>query len=845
VTELFRRFRYLLQRRRLDRELADDLEVHRELAARAGGGRPLGNTLRLREDAREVWGWMWIDRLSQDVRYGARLLRRSPAFTIAAVLMLALGIGVNVVAFGFFNLMVLRPLPVRDPESLLRFLRRAPGQFADNMPYPAVAFYREHTKTLTAVFAIHFDRLALDADGQGQPVNAHFVSANYFSELGGLSSEGRVFDPIRDDAPDAEAVVVLDHGFWQRRFSADPLIVGKTIRLNGQPAVVIGVATRSFSGLSLGNPDVWLPIVQQPRFVHGSRLTTDFSESGSSVFMWGRLRSGLTPAVAEAELRTLATALHRLHPADIWENEELPSEPGGYATRIVPPMYPVLALAGVLCLLILFAACSSLGSLLLARGVARRHEIATRVAIGAGHGRLLRQLLTESLLLALIGTVVAFVVGNVALRGLMAWAEAPPWLSPLPDWRLTSFAIGMGFVAVLLFGLTPAVQVARQRARVSVMRQCLIGAQVAASCVLLIVAALLVRALDRATSTRPGFEYDHVISIDPVLASFSPTAARAHLDALTHRLQALPGVASVSMATNPPLGNRWSVARAEIGGRVVAIHINAIDPAFFQTMTIPLLQGRNLLRGEQGTIIISDSLARLQWPAGDALGKTFRVGNNAAGKGPGDIVVGIAGSARLVSPEDSDAVEVYRLAGAEALPAMVMLVKTTVPPEQLVARVAAMAKAANPRLFPVVQLMSDAFRGRLETTEDIALSVSLLGCVALWLACAGIVGLVTYAVSQRTKEIGIRIALGARPGQVVAIILREFATPVLTGLLAGVGVAMLLSQVLRQTLYGLSNLDPFAYLAAIALFALTVAVAAFVPTTRALKVDPLNALRHE
>ena len=564
--ELARRLRYLLQRRRLERELAQEMEVHREMA---GESRPFGSTLRWREEAREVWGWMWIDRLSQDLRFGARLLRRSPVFTIVAVLMLTVGIGVNIAAFGFFDVMVLRPLPVRDPASLLQFQRRAPQNAADNFPYPAVAFYREHATTLSAVLALQFGRLSMDEDAPA--LSVHFVTSDYFSDLGASPLLGRLIDPVRDDAADAESVVVLDRGFWQRRFGADPSIVGKTIRLNGVPASVVGVASARFSGLTLGNPDVWLPLAQQPRFVTGSQLMTDFSGRTSSVMMWGRLRPGLAPAAAESELRTLAAALHRLQPQDIWEHEELPSEPGGYPTRLIPPMYPILVIVIALCSLILVVACSSLASLLIARGAARQREMATRVAIGAGRGRLIRQLLTESLLLASIGSTVALLAGYVVLRGLMTWAAAPPWLNPLPDWRVIVFAVGMGVTAALVFGFTPALQVARQRTRIGLLRRGLIGGQIAASAVLLIVASLLVRALDRATTTRPGFDYEHVMTIDPRWGGATPAAARAHLDALTARLRALPGVVSVSMATNPPLGHRWTVVNTTINGRGVNV----------------------------------------------------------------------------------------------------------------------------------------------------------------------------------------------------------------------------------------------------------------------------------
>jgi len=836
MNEFFRRIGYLWNRRRFDRELAGDMEFHREMAARAGERGHFGNTLRLREQARDAWGWTWIDRLSQDLSYAARMLRKSPGFTAAAILMLALGIGVNVAAFGFFDLMFLRPLPVRDPATLLRFDRSATNDYSDNFAYPEVAFYREHSKQLSAVMAVSFSKVTID--GGEQDLNAHFVTANFFGELGARARLGRMLDPSRDEGKGAEPVVVLGRGFWERHFGADPSIVGKAIRVNGRPATVIGIASGEFSGLGSGQPDLWAPIAQEPYFVRGSRIA-DFSETGINVLMWGRLQPGVTPTVAEAELKSLAAELHKQHPKDIWEKESLPSTPGGYANRVRHEMVPILALAGALGLLILAAACGNLGSLLLARGVAREREIAIRVAVGAGRARLIRQLFTESLLLALLGSFAGLVLGYFVLRFLMVWADVPAWIDPTPDRRVVAFAAGLGLAAAILFGLAPAWQSSRQRPRATIMRQFLIGAQVAASCVLLIVAGLLVRAMDHAIDTDPGFDYRQVISIDPALHGYTPAAARAYFTALDARLRGVPGIESVALVSNPPLGNRWTVFKTEIAGRAANVHINHIDPAFLGTMKIPLLRGRNLAPGDTRAIVVSESLARLRWPAEDPIGKPFRLGDD-------DLTVaGVSGSARLVSPEDSDAVEVYRLAHADLLPSMVAMVRTSVPADGMVRPVASIAKSIDPRLVPEVQLMKTAFRGKMQTAEASALAVSLLGLTALLLACAGIVGLVGYAVTQRAKEIGIRMALGARPAHVLSVVLRQFSVPLVVGLVAGVGGAAALSKVLRGLLYGIGNLDPVAYVGAMAVFAVTVAAAAVLPARRALRVDPMRALRYE
>jgi predicted permease len=855
MNEIFRRLRYLLHRRRFDRELANDMEFHREMAVREGVR--FGSTLRLREEARDAWGWTWIDRLCQDVRYAARKLRKSPGFTLAAVLMLAIGIGVNVAAFGFFDLMVLRPLPVDDPGTLVRFHRRSVQRYAYALPYPEMAFFREYSTTLSAVLAVNATRLAVE--GEEKPLNASFVTANLFQELGARARLGRMLDPARDSAPGAAPVVVLGYGFWRHHFGADPSVIGKTIRLNDKPATVVGVVPPEFSGLSLDAPDLWAPIAQQPYFASGSHLLTDFSEDGSGVQMWGRLREGVTPKAAEEELKSLAAELRRQHPNEIWENENLPGEPGGYAKSLRirnrrgtgaegrDEMFPIFALAGALCLLILAVACGNLGGLLLARGVARRREIAIRVALGAGSGRLIRQLFTESVLLALLGSAAGLALGYVVLRGLMVVTEAPAWLSPLPDWRVVLFAAGIGFVAAVLFGLTPALQAVRQRHRAAFTRQFLIGAQVAASCVLLIVAGLLVRALDHAASTHPGFEYRQVISIDPGLSThgYSPAKARAYLDTLQSRLRALPGVESVSLTDTPPLGNRVSAANIDVDGRSAEILINHVDPQFFQTMTIPILRGRNLTRGETHAIIVSQSMARFLWPAEGPLGKQFTAGYGASGTPVNYTVVGVAGSARLVKLEDSDFVEVYFPIEADELPSLFVLVKTSAPPEEVIRPVASIAKSIDPGTFPEVEMMKTSFRRKLRGAEYSAASVGLLGFVALFLACLGIVGSVAYAISQRTKEIGIRMALGAKPLQILSAVVRQLSLPVAVGLLSGVAGAAALSQLLRQELYGISNLDPIAYLGAIGIFAATAVLAALLPARRALRIDPLRALRYD
>jgi predicted permease len=849
MRELFRRIHYLLNRRRMDDELAEEMEFHREMAAKSEG-KPLGDSLRLREDSREAWGFMWIDRLGQDLRFAFRSMRTSPGFAVAAVLVLSIGIGATVAAFASFNMVVLRPLPITDPHSLLRFQRQGPDRFWSDLPYPAVAFYRENTRTLKAVLALTTARFRVE--GEEVPTRAYFVTGNFFTELGGKAAAGRLF-AAADEAASAP-LVVLGHSYWASRFDASPGVVGTSVRLNDTLATIVGVAAPEFSGLGSDTPAFWALISQHPEFIHGSQILTDFSgEQNSGVSMWGRLAEGVTPSVAENELASLAARLRLEHPKDVWEGERLPSEPGGYAQSVGsvsrgtgPPqsskdrLYPMAALVGSLVLLILAVSCGNLGSLLLARGASREREIALRVAIGAGTFRLIRQLFTESLVLALLGTIGGVLAGWTVVRAMLSLTEAPPWFDPTPDWRVVTFAVAIGFLSATFFGLMPALHIARQRSRMTFTRRFLIGSQVASSCVLLIVAGLLVRGFDRLASIDPGFEYEQVIVVDPSLADhgYKAPQARVYLDGLESRLRGVAGVASVARTSTPPLGGKKITARFDVAGRRTDIYIHQVDPGYLETMRIPLLRGRNLVPGDEGGVVVSESLARKRWPEQDPLGQALDMGEPTA-----LTVVGVAGNARSLALQDPEAVEIYRLARETDAPSMSLVVRTAGPVESLSATVGAAAKSMDPAFPPQVHLLKDRFAERVRDAQQGALAVGALGIIALIVASLGIVGLVSYAVAQRTKEIGIRMAIGAEAGHILRSVAAQFHRTVGFGLLAGVVGAAGLAQLLRRELFGLSTFDPISYVAAVALFVCVTCLAALVPARRALRVDPLVALR--
>lgn len=839
--ELFRRLNYLLHRRDRDRELEAEMLHHREMMGR-DRKRDFGNVTRLREDAREAWGWTWIERLIQDLGYAARILRRSLGFTLTAVLVLSIGIGVNITAFTLFNMVALEPLPVRDPASLIMLQRRSPTRIGGEMPYPHIDFYRQHARTLSSVMAIMgVPPVTLDTDMQ--PAHLSFASANYFSELGTHPALGRLFDPALDDTSSAPPIAVLSYRFWQQRLNADPAVIGRVLHLNGKAVTVAGVLPDAFASLGADRAELWMSILQQPYLVQGSKLLSD--PEADAVRMWARLAPGTTAKAAEQELLSLTNQLRLRDPKNVWDGEFLLSFPAGHLQVMQPDMYQVVAMISVLTLLILAVTCANLGGLLLARGVTREHEIGIRVAIGASKQRILRQLLTESLLLASLGSLVGLALSIAVMRATLTLTDAPAWLSATPDWRVFGFSLVITGVAAVFFGFAPALQIARQKHRKPIARQVLIAAQVAASCVLLIVAGLLVRAMHHTLYNSPGFGYQSVLSIDPQLAQhgYTPTAAGAYLAQMESRLRERPGVLSVALVKLPPMGHSVARIGTEIQGKHVDIFPNSVEPAYFQTMNIPFLLGRTFHPGEQHVTIVSESLANRIWHGADPIGKP--VPSDEPSSTPPDIVVGVVGNARVNALSDSDATEQYWPAQVDDMPQMSIVLKAAGTSSAMYPAIKSISQSLDPRVFPEIRPLESLFQENVANVERIAAAVSLVGLIAVLLAAVGIVGLVAYTASQRAKEIAIRLALGATRTQVLHAILSQFAWPVALGLLAGVSIAATASSALRSTLYGISNLDPASYVAATLLLLLIVMVATVLPARRSLRLDIAKALHHD
>ncbi len=718
---------------------------------------------------------------------------------------------------------------------------------SDNVPYSAALYYQDNTTALSAVVAQTFTTLTLTGD-TNENVRAGLVTANYFSELGASAAYGRLFDPKTDAGPDAPPVIVLGYRYWQNRFGGDPTVVGKTIRLNQRPATVIGAIAFNFSGLDPehGEEDgVWLMISKLPYFVPETKLLTNFDFSESGVHMSGRLRPGTTLTAAEASLVPLSAELVRQHPDTIPKELRLVAKTGGYAVNFDPAdesMLPVFGLFAALVLLILATACGNLGNLLLGHAMNREREISIRLALGATRRRIIRQLMTENFMLALLGSAAGLLLSWYASRPLLKWTGGPGNLAHGLDWRMFLFTLGIGAFACMLFGLPPARQAVRQAHRKSRARTVFMTMQVVASCVLLVVSALLVRGLFRAYTPDPGFDYTRVITIDPQLYAhgYTPEKSAAYVQELENRLLQVPGVASTSLATNLPLGNRVTMQRAgSVPDVNVNVHFNEVFPRFFETMAIPLLRGRDFTKGDKDVVIVSESCARYLWPGKDPLQQTYQHGKRTLS------VVGVVGSARLTALRNGDDAVLYMPLEDSKANATSMLVRTSGSPQKLLATVAGVAREIDPSLSPNVQTLITTFRDRMGDSEKVTAVAGGMGTLALLLAIVGLYGVVSYSVSQRTKEIGIRIALGATPSLIVRNMVSSFVLPLSVALAAGVGLAAVVSIVMRSELYGVSNFDPLSYLAAVLLLAATGSLAALIPARRALKVDPMVALRNE
>jgi predicted permease len=827
-----------------------------------------------------------MERLWQDLRYSARTLRKSPGFTAVAVLSLALGIGANTAIFSLLNAVVLRLLPLRNPEQLVQFTYTFPKTGPDNwnswFDYPQFERFREQSKTLSGIFGgTGIGRVNIRFRGTSVLARGDAYTDNFFSVLGVTPQSGRLFSAGEDRA-DA-SVAILSDRCWRSLFGADPSIVGGTVTINQIPFTVIGVTSQEFSGIALGSgTDVWVPLHALDRFSPDKkRWTESFS---SWMLIAGRLQPGVSREQAQAELDIIHRRLlaEQLPVSELHDRESMqrfvaesrlvlrPAANGvnsGLRENYTFPLKLLMWVAGI----VLLVACANVANLLLARASHRRREIAVRLALGAGRWRIVRQLLTESVMLASIGGVLALGIawwGSVALVRMISTGDSPVALDVRPDWRIFAFTSAVSLLTGILFGLAPALRGTRvdpgpamkegsrnatQSSRV--LDRLLVITQVALSVVLMIGAGLFVRTLQNLWSVNMGYERDNVLmfSVDAKLAGYPPDRAAAVYREILQRLQALPDVRSASASIVRPVDDQFYLIDQieEVDGRRLpdhdAIHVawNAMSPRYFSTVATPILLGRDFDPRDKETappvVIVNESLARRAFPGQNPIGHRL---------GPATVVGVVKDSLYGGAREQPRPVLYHPLfqhgRDQEYRWGFVSFELRYRSAANLLDQ-ARREIASVDRNLPVFlaktlrqQSAQSLLRERLLATVS-----SFFGGLALMLACLGLYGLMAYAVARRAGEIGIRMALGARRDHILWLVLRETLWLTLAGIAAGLPLALWAARYTKSLLFGIESADPLTIAATIALLIGVAALAGYIPARRALHVDPMAALRCE
>lgn len=813
-----------------------------------------------------------LDAIIQDARYALRLLGRSPGFTAIALLSLAIGIGANTAIFSVADALLIRPLPgLSDPGQLVDIGRTQSGQGFDTTNYPNYLDVRARATTLSDVYAYRIEPLPMSLSGPdgAERVYGLMVTGNFFSVLGTHAQIGRTFTDA-DDKPGQNAVTVISDKLWRTRFGADPAILGRVITITNKPYAVIGVAPRGFQGTTLIQADLWLPLSNHSTGAAGSMFT---SRAIAWLVMGARLKPSVTVKQADAELRAIGAALEREYPKE--------NEGRGFAveaTSVFPGRISIIggfiAVLMALVALILMIACVNLAGMLLARAAGRRREIAVRLAIGAARGRLIRQMLTE--------TVVLFAGGCLAGLLLSRWLESA-LLSLLPelpfpigvaietDWRVLGFTLVLSLAAAVLCGIAPALQASRPDLVPSLkaqgfdggptrlrLRNAFLVSQVTLALLLVIAGGLFLRALDRAVRIPPGFDQTHVdvVSLDLSLAGFKDAEGRQFAHDLLTRVRALPGVQHAAIAVDLPLdGDRMGFGDVRIPGedpnirhrRSAPVDWNLVSPGMFSTLGVRLIRGRDFSDADVDNApkvaIVNESLARRLFGTEDAVGRTFEVSTEETKK---DVytVVGIAADTHVVDLTGPIDPYVYVPLAQLYHSRVSLLVKTS--GASAIPQVRSLVRQMNPGL-PVTNAMplSDVTAIGLVPQRLAGTLAGALGLVGLLLAAIGIYGVTSYAVSRRTKEIGVRIALGADRQNVLRMVLRQGLMLAGIGVLIGLALGAFATQVLQSLLLGVSALDPLTFGGAALLFTGVALAASYMPARRATRVDPMIALRAE
>ncbi len=836
----------------------------------------LGGSEQIKGRVREVRMGKWLEDLWQDIRYGLRTLRKNPGFTTIAVLTLALGIGANTAIFSFVKGTFLQQPNVPGPDRLVRLYGTDGDRRFGIHSYPNYADVRDRNQVFENLAAHRAVTVAVGGDGdEAESVRVELVAGNYFSVFGVGTALGRVLQPDDDVVPGAHPVVVIGDSFWRRKFGSDPEAVGSTIRINSTPFTVVGVMPAHFRGsYQLISTEVWAPIMMhnQVRPIGLSHERRGWGWLGAT----GRLKPGVTIEQAQAEMNRVAQLLEK----------DFPRFNKGVGYRIVPvsvlPDQMRNALAGALSFLVLFVslvllvACANIAGVLLARVVARRREIAVRRALGAGRARLVRQWVTETMLLAFAGGLAGLLVAAWCQRALLVLASADKNFANFsPNLQFDGKILGFTFVLTILTGLlcsvfpaarasgadvvtalkeeTASASGGRRRSR---LQNTFVVAQVTVSLLLLVVAGLLVRTLQKADAFDPGFNTKNVLLASVNLRSHGYDAARGRdfYSRLSERLQALPGVERVTFTNLVPLSGDRERQGYRIEGHepsaekpLIFIDTAVVGPGYFATMGIPIQRGRDFAArdaqpGAQPIAIINETMARKYWPGGNALGERFQFGRT----GPFAEIVGVARDSKYYALAEEPLPYVYGSAGQVYFSSANILIRTSGDPSPLVGavrrEVAALDSAIVVRgLGTFAQLRQSLFLPQ----RILAIVSIVFSLLALLLTGLGLYGVVSYSVTQRTHEIGIRMALGAQRGDILKLVVGQGMMLILIGVAVGLVGAFALTRFLQSLLFGVAPTDPVTFVGVSLLLAAVALLACYIPARRATKVDPMVALRYE
>jgi len=816
-----------------------------------------------------------MDVLLQDLRYAARGLRKSPGFTTVAVLTLALGIGTNTAIFSVVNAVLLRPLNYPDPDRLYAFVTTFPeGSFARTS---AAKFnsWRTYAAAFEHIAAYRFTAASVTTRDEPEQTPIGQVTADFFSLFGASTIEGRTFT-ADEDRPNSARVVVVSFGYWQRRFGADRTLVGRTLTINGLPHTVVGVLSPAFQMPEVvPAPDVWLPLAIDPSSTDQAHL----------IWAAGRLKAGSTLAEGRAQLQLAAQDFRRRDVSGLL-GAQGSFGVERYQEMMVRDVRPSLLILSGAVGFVLLIACANVANLLLVRAVGRKREMAVRSAIGADRGRLMRQLLTESVLLSMIGGGIGLAIGIEGIRALLLLNPAPlPRIDPHAggiaiDWRVMIFAFAAALITGIGFGLFPAAQLTRSdlnatlkesgRAgsfRQNAARGLLVVAQMALALVLLVGAALLIRTFSALRTVDPGFASDHVLTMRMSLTTprFSTTAGVAQFarDA-EERLNRLPGVVAAGTTCCVPLERKYGHLNFDIVGRASIEGAGSgwvtASPRYFDVFKIPLVRGRVFTdrdtSGAQPVVIISESLARRYWPTGDPLAGQLLVGR---GMGPQFVegprqVVGIVGDVREdlgFEPEPMMYVPTAQITDGmtrllnQRLP-IAWAIRTAGDPLALAVAVQEQLRQASGGVkASTVRSMEELRRSSTADANFNMILLSIFGGAALVLAAIGIYGLMAYSVQQRTQEMGVRLALGAGSMQVRNMVVWQGMRVALIGVAIGAAAAFALSRLLARFLFGVTAHDPVTFAGVAAVLSAVALIGVWLPARRAARVDPVTALRTE